>query len=254
MFNYLKNRYNANPKLVQEDKLDSDKIYVKFIKAPYLIVPETVDAFRSTHKSKFWYNINRNIRLFEDSYGNLNFNIIKDEKRLDFFLDKVYCLFNERWKDEYTSSSWKCRDGFNEYKKALIDLSKSDEGFLAVLYDDSENLLSYGYCLNDKETVYFYQFTTSVDSNLRKFSLGKVLLFKLLTEIVAEGRFHVFDFMNGEQAYKSEWARKTKTIYFEVGKKDIFGYIKLVIYRVKFYLQFNSLFRNIFKTLLKYKK
>ena len=254
MFDYVQNKYNPTPKLVTEDDLTDKNLYVKYINAPYMILPKTIEEFHSSHKSKFWYNINRSIKMYENQFGNLSFEIIKNTNDLDFFLEQVFHLFNKRWENEYLTSPWKCIEGFEKYKTALIDLSKSDNGFLAVLYDKNKKLLSYAYCLSNGNTAHFYQYTTTTENKYKKFSLGKILLYRLLLALIEDSQFKILDFMNGEQAYKLEWAKQSKPIYYKISNKTLQSHAKYILLKIQFYLQFNNFFRNKLKTLFKVKE
>ena len=254
MFDYVKNRYNQNPNMVKISNKTADNLYVKFLNAPYLILPNTIDDFIFTHKSKFWYNLNRFEKIYRRDIGELKFEIIKDKHKLDLFLDKVFILFNEKWKDEYLSTSWKCKDGFDKYKQAMLNLSDTNEGFLAVLHGENQELLSYAYCLENNTTVYFYQYTTNSNSKYRKYSLGKVLVHNLLKYIIEQQKYKIFDFMNGEQGYKLEWTKQSEEVFIKIEGKTLNSYMKYFLFRIKIYLQFNDLFRNQLKMLLKLKE
>ena len=180
MFDYIKNKYNPSPKLFLQNDLKKDYIYIPYVEAPFLTLPENQIDFKSLHKRKFWYNIKRSQKLFEDTYGDLNFEILQDETKLNFYLNEVFNLFKKRWSDEYTSAAWKTVGGFELYKKAMIDLASSKEAFLAILTDKNGKLLSYGYCLIQDEVVCFYQHTTDTNDIYRKYSLGKILVCNLL--------------------------------------------------------------------------
>lgn len=254
MFDYVKNKYNKKPSMVKRSEVNNNNLYVEFLKAPYMILPKNLEEFKNTHKSKFWYNLNRFEKIYRKDIGELFFEIIKDEENLNTFLDKIYTLFNKKWKDEYLSTPWKCKEGFQKYKEAMIELAKNDKGFIVVLYDKGKKLLSYAYCLNSCDTVYFYQYTTDPDPLYRKYSLGKVLVHKLLAHIVKEQKYKKFDFMNGEQSYKLEWAKQSEQVYFLIEGKTIKSYISYILLKIKVYLQFNPLFRDKLKYLLKLKE
>jgi len=254
MFDYIRNRYNIEPSMVKKLDLKDNNLYVKFLNAPYMLLPKNMEDFLFTHKSKFWYNLNRFEKMFRNDFGELYFEVVRDEKKLEIFLDKVYILFNKKWKDEYLSTPWKCKEGFETYKQAMIEMSKDNEGFLAVLYNESSELLSYSYCLNDDTTVYFYQYTTEPNPIYHKYSLGKVLVHNLLKYVISEQKYKMFDFMNGEQAYKLEWAKQSESVYIKIGKKSFKNYIKYYLLKVKVYLQFNGLLRDKLKNLLKMKE
>lgn len=254
MFDYVKNRYNQNPGMVQHSNIDKDNLYVKFLNAPYMMLPKDLDEFKATHKSKFWYNLNRFEKIFQKEIGQLHFEVIKDEKNLQEFLDKIFILFNKKWINEYLTTPWKCKEGFKKYKEAMLDLASKNEGFIAVLYGEHRDLLSYAYCLEDGDTVYFYQYTTDPDPKYKRYSLGKVLVHNLLKYVIEEKKYKKFDFMNGEQSYKTEWAKQSEAVYIKINDKNLKSYIKYYLLKLKVYLQFNDLFRDRLKSILKLKE
>lgn len=251
MFDYIKNKYNLSPLLFLEKNLKKDFLYIPYVEAPFLTLPENQIEFKSSHKRKFWYNIRRSEKLFEADHGELNFEIIKDEPILGFYLNEVFNLFNKRWSDEYTSCSWKTIEGFNIYKKAMIDLASSNEAFLAILTNKNGKLLSYGYCLIQDEVICFYQHSTETNDIFRKYSLGKILVCNLLKYSI-DCKYKQFDFMAGQTSYKFEWAKSTRMIYREIGKKNIINYIKLFIFKIRYLLQFNIYSRSLLKFIMKY--
>lgn len=249
MFDYLKNRYNPNPTLFCSSELCPGYLYVKYTDAPFLDLPSSIEGFKALHKRKFWYNIKRSARLFRQEIGVLQFSILRDQKEIEKFIGQVFVLFNQRWKNEYTSSTWKSECGFDRYKEALIELSKSENAFLAVLYTEGNKLLSYGYCLVDNNIIYFYQHAACVEPTYRKYSLGKLMLYYLLKYAV-KNKYDRFDFMSGISPYKSEWTNSVRPIYSYVGKKNLRGYIKSQIIRFRFFLQFNPFARYVIKGIL----
>lgn len=253
MFDYVKNRYNPNPDMALQGDLDNNCLYIKYLDAPRMAIPNSLEEFLASHKSKFWYNLKRLEKMYGNEVGDLSFEVIKDEERLGVFLDQVFRLFKERWKDDYVSSPWKCRAGFEEYKNAMVALAKSGNGFLAVLYGENNKLLSYGYCLVEEGTVYFYQHTTVTDQKYRRYSLGKVLIHNLLKYLIIEKKNKFFDFMSGEQTYKREWAKDTRAIYIKVDGRTVSSFVRYYLLKFRLYIQFNELFRGKVKTILKIK-
>jgi CelD/BcsL family acetyltransferase involved in cellulose biosynthesis len=250
MFDYLKNEYNPHPLLFLQNDRSENFLYVKYATSPYMDLPSTQDLLRSIHKKKFWYNIRRSEKLFNDKYGELHFDVLTDKDRLIFFLDQVYTLFNDRWSKEYTSFIWKNKEGFEKYKTAMIDLAVQDKAFLAVLYDSNKKLLSYGYCLVEEGVVYFYQHTTTIQEEYRKYSLGRVFLNQLVKYCI-DSKYKKIDFMTGNSGYKKEWANNVNYIYRLAGKKSFIGYIKKYLIKVKYFFQFNRLTRPVLKSVFK---
>jgi len=249
MFDYIKNKYNPSPWLFLKNDLKKDYIYIPYVEAPFLTLPATQDEFKALHKRKFWYNIKRSQKLFEKEHGDLNFDILKTEDQLDYYLNKVFILFNKRWSNEYTSAAWKSLQGFELYKKAMIDLASSNKSFLAVLTDKDGKLLSHGYCLIQDKTVSFYQHTTVVDDIYRKYSLGKILVYRLLSYSI-DCNYKEFDFMTGQSPYKYEWTKNARMTYRQIGKKNIFNYFKSYFFKLRYFLQFNSYCRALLKPIM----
>jgi len=249
MFDYLVNKYNRTPKLITENDLDQKFLYVFYAKAPYLVLPTSLEGLKSQHKRKFWYNLKRSNKLFEDKYGKLYFDVIVDQEKIVYFSDQVFELFESRWKTEYTSAAWKSQGGFRLYRDALVDLASKGGGFLAVLHDKNNKLLSFAYCLTQDNSLYFYQHTTTIDDHYRRYSLGKILIFNLLKYGISRG-YQKFDFMSGASPYKTEWAKEFQFIYEKIGKKTASNYLKLFYKKIKYFLQFNYYTRRILKFVL----
>ena len=215
--------------------------FVKYIyigKAPYFLLPDTLTDFKKRHKRKFWYNLRWQEKKLREELGDLRFEILYDEKKLSKFLIKVFELFKERWKDEYTSSAWKRWDGFKKYADAMIELAKQKKAFLAVLYS-GEFLLSFAYCLVENNIVYLYQQCSTRDKKIAKYSPGKILFWKLFEQLIEQG-YKKFDFMLGERYYKMEWATGCEEIFFKIeGDRNIKGYlsvwVKFLFYKTKFF-------------------
>lgn len=251
MYNYVQNKYNTNPSYFKENDFKKNHLYIKFIQSPILKLPDNEEEFLKTHKKKFWYNIKRSLRLYEEKFGTLKFQICRDSNSIKHYMPQVYTLFNRKWANEYSSSEWKKQEGFQPYTDALIDLAHSNGGFLATLTDVDNKLLSYAYCLNTGDTVFFYQFTSDDSIEYRKYSIGKILIYKLLLETVKSKRYKYFDFMNGVQPYKLEWTKSVEWIYYEVGRRSLVNLLKMILLKFKFFVQFHPQLRPMLKRILK---
>lgn len=210
MFDYCVNDFNPQPEIIQARDLSSDKknqnFFLRFACSHYFNLPASIEEFRKLHRKKYWYNLKRSQTLFAREHGELNFKIVVEQHELMRYLPEVFRLFRSRWRGKFTSCSWKTADGEKKYTEAMLALAIQNRAFLAVLTDSQDNLLSYGYCLCDNGTVYFYQHSSDDRPEYRRFSLGKVFISLLLERLVLHGQFRKFDFMIGSQPYKLEWA------------------------------------------------
>jgi hypothetical protein len=254
MFLYIKNKYNKLPNFVIEPfKKEVNFLYMKVYTSPYMYIPKTEDEFYALHKSKFWYTIKKKIRKYEEAYGDMIFKKVIDIDEQDIILDQCFELYNKKWEGYYSQSLWKEYSSFKSYKEAMYELSKNSKASLYVLLDKNDNLLSYAYCLNDDKKFYFYQHTSSIDIKYRKFSLGKILIYKILLDIINNNNYEIFDFMIGEHPYKMEWAKKTKNVYLKI-PKNFKGYIKYAIKYLQLNIKKYPLIFNTLKKILYYLK
>src|SRR3989338_1256290 len=257
MFTYIKNKYNSNPMWVLEGS-ESPKnllIYnIEFDTAPYLRLTKTVDEFYEMHKSKFWYNIKRDEKLFSTEFGRLDFIVISEKNELLQYLPKIQELFANRWEKDYTSFEWKTKTGFQKYHDAMIDLASTGNGEIALLAHN-QTILAFAYCLKYEKTYYFFQHAVSRNPLYRKYSLGKILIRQLI-ESAIQREFEIFDFMTGNQAYKKEWANDRKKVYIHVaGNKNLCGFLttipKIVYYTISSFVHKNEKIKSPLKSLLK---
>jgi CelD/BcsL family acetyltransferase involved in cellulose biosynthesis len=218
MFLYVENRFNSRPRYVVgpvAPRPDRYEHFIRSLDAPIMTVPATAEALRALKRKKFWYNIERQKRLFEAEVGPLEIEVLRDDPRLPVFLDKVQALFSTRWRDRPTSSPWRSPNGFVPYRTAMIELARTGEAELIVLHSDGR-LLSYGYCLIAGDRYCFYQHCADHSPEFRRYSLGKVLVVEMIRHIVATERCRTLDFMIGLTDYKLEWADQIAPTYYRV--------------------------------------
>ncbi|MEJ3652817.1 GNAT family N-acetyltransferase [Actinomycetes bacterium KLBMP 9759] len=258
MFEYVENEYNPNPRLVLQrcptppEKLTAHFPYSTSVTFP---IPATHDEFVALHGRKYWQGVRRKERRLVEDVPDLRFRVVRDEDGLREVLPKVQQLFAERWASEFTSFAWKTPSGFEPYADAMVELARQGRGEVAVL-EGGGRVLSFAYCLIEDDTYYFYQHASTPDAELRKRSLGKLFVSKLIQDLVLHRRCAVFDFMTGTSEYKREWARSEQQIFFRIEKdRTLSGRIAFaaswLAYRAKFYVQFeNPRLRAVAKALL----
>jgi hypothetical protein len=246
LFTYIKNKYNKNPQWVLEgEKKNSAGITcdIEFSVAPYLILPKTIKDFYGMHKRKFWYNIKRAEKMFATDFGELKFIVTSERDLLLQYLPKIQELFAARWKDGYTSFDWKTKEGFLKYQEAMLDFASTGNGEVALLFH-KQMVLAFGYMLIQEGNYYFFQHAVITDSNYRKYSLGKILIKKLIERAI-NNNLKTFDFMTGDQRYKREWSNGEKKVYYRlVENKNVLGVLKLifkaVIYKGRSFIHRNK--------------
>lgn len=247
MFDYLDNEYSQLKTLVLETPEPPAGRLVRYI--PYstsivVDVPGTVEGLHARQSAKFWTDLARRQRRFEDEYGPLRFEVLTSSPDLEFWLPQVQALFAERWRDEYTSLPWKSAEGFRPYHDAMIHLAQGNRASLAVLYGDHQ-LLSFAYCLAQDDWYYFYQHAATPNPRYRAYGTGKQLLAKMLRYLTEETDYRHLDLMLGDAEYKRQWESWRRTVYLRLESPATpSGRIRLAMLtrytQAKLYAQFSN--------------
>jgi len=257
MFDYLNYYFKLDNHLV-ESNFSRDKLYfntdIFYDYSPILKLPKYIDEFKSTHRSKFWYNIRRSKRLFQEDFGEISFEIYKNKNAFRL-LDTVRHIFIERWANTYTSFYWKRKDGFDKFKTTIdyIINNYPDTFQISVLkIKSSDEIIAYSVGFETNNTYYFWMHNVKVKYSLSKYSLGTIFLNNLLFHLIDKGNIKIFDFMLGINDYKLKWAKQRKKIYWRIKtKKNSINLIKhifkVLFYFLKIKIQKNKFFSNIFK-------
>lgn len=257
MFDYVANRYNPDPRYVlagtppPSDRLIRD---LPFSTTSVLPLPGDAEGLRALHGSKFWSTLRRKERRFVDAHGPLTFRVLTEEAALREALPQVQQLYAERWASEYTSLPWKTPEGFAPYAEAMVALAAEGRAELAVLESEKE-LLSYAYSLRQDGTYHFFQHAAVTASEYRRYSPGRLLVWKLVTHVVERGDCHTFDFMVGDADYKREWSHHTLPVFLRVtGERTPVGRVrfaaKVAASRLRVFVQFNPRLRAAAKRVL----
>lgn len=257
MFDYATNALNPTPMLVTDTARPDDRLvaHLDYCNAVVMDVPSSPDALRALHKGKFWSTLRRKERRLGDAFGDVVFHVVTDENGLRRWLPQVQQVFRERWADEYTSLSWKTHAGFAAYHDAMIALAREGQAELLVLEADGR-MLSFAYCVSSGDTFYFFQHATTTDERYRRFSPGKLLVWKMVSHLVDDGRFTTLDFMLGDHDYKHEWGSRSRPVYLRISEeRTASGLVRFVarraFYGVKIYVQFhNDTLRGVAKRVL----
>jgi CelD/BcsL family acetyltransferase involved in cellulose biosynthesis len=135
-----------------------------------------------------------------------------DPNNADDVLKKMNLLFQlhqEEWQSRgeigcFSADSRGAR--FREFHSALaLGFAKENHLHLAYLENDSSPI-SVQYNFTDDKTFYHYLGGTNI--RLMKFSPGKILLGRILQDIIYRG-LHTYDFLRGNEGYKFKYGAKS---------------------------------------------
>ncbi len=171
--------------------------------SPILPIKWPWEEFLTLLRKKFVKDTQRQIRRLE-SMGELRLRKAESESEVDRYLNVCH-----RQKEERRYGNGVAVDplGTREGRRFLRDFSLRalDRGWLDLRSLElkgaaSPIALSVSFLYRDR---YYYWFP-SIDSRMRSYSPGRVLLFYLLRECFKGGASE-FDFLSGPESYKYEW-------------------------------------------------
>lgn len=255
MFDYLNSKLglpNQHLFLNKEFDKKSFTTYLKYDYAPFLEL-ESPEAYRSSHKSKFWYNIRRSRRLIEEEFGKLEFHI-KKNKFVLHHIDECREIFLERWKNEYTSFSWKNDMKYEKWKETILKLADNSQFELNYLTINSQiEAYCFGFIIDNTYFLFLHAISPKISDN--RFSIGTILIDETIRSCI-DRKIDQFDFMVGTSQYKLKFTRKIKPVYWRVTTKKKFlnipsHIIKVLFFSLKINLQKNKNSRTLFKLVFK---
>ena len=131
---------------------------------------------------------------FKVFYGTIS------KEKYDEIIDAFYSLLGKRW-DDLGKDNDILRDR-EYYSDLAYDMILAKEASLNVLYADNQ-IIAVSLCFLSTKVLYFA--ITSFDPDFSKFSLGHILIGKIM-EWCLENKIEYFDYSKGDNDYKNRWA------------------------------------------------
>jgi hypothetical protein len=195
---------------------------------PYLKLPDHYEKYLSTLSSKFRFNLKRYTKIVLEK-DKAQFVEVKEKEELNEKIDKLFSLHDMRWQNKKMESGFshdKIKEFHMHLSHALLDRSYLRFFYLGV----QSEIIACLYCFEYHHKLYYYQ--SGFDPDWSKKSVGTVLIGKIIEKSIAEGK-EEFDFLRGDEEYKTRWTRDAReTCHIEMGLtlkgKIIFSYKNLI--------------------------
>jgi len=169
---------------------------------PYVILPGNWDELYSGFSKKFRYNIRNSQKLIKE-LGELSLKRVTSENEVREFLDAVYSIERNSWKEEAGTSLTK-----NKIQEVFHEQ-------LAPIAADSGLFRSYVLYLNCTPVAHvygllchgvFYSLKLSYIEQYRKVAPGIVLTALVLQDLIADG-VKCWDWSGPSEEYKRRWSK-----------------------------------------------
>lgn len=191
--------------------------------APCIEISGSFDAYikdkpKGTFKNaaRCWRNLNE--------LGEVKIDCVKsdlEKSEIDELLENYFSLHIKQWKKSrfIRNKAWK-----KFYK--ILAYRMLDKGFLLHYLEIAGRKIAFHYGFRSGDRIYY--FTPSYDQDYRKFSPGKILLADLIK--FSYSKAQIFDFQNGEEPYKLDYANYVAARYqYEINlhQKGFARYFKM---------------------------
>ena len=173
-------------------------------RAPYIPLGNGIEKHLASFKKKKRYNLNREEKNL-DSQGAELFKVTT-ENELKESLKALFDLHSKRSDAKELISTFSTKE-IKRFHHDLANrlLARGWLGLYLLKINGKAVSALYGFKFNKK--FYFYQ--SGLDPEWEKYSVGKILIYKVLKEIDSEGCLE-FDFLGGEDPYKIYWTKESR--------------------------------------------
>lgn len=183
--------------------------------------------------------------------GQLKLCKVEKSIEIDSVMEKLFDIHCERWRNTRTPSKFESI----EMRKYTLQVAKRlhKTGLLHLTYLRQNNkIISVHFGMADGKRLYFY--TPAFDINFQKYSVGSILMYRLIQLSCQEG-YEVFDFMRGNEGYKWLWGAEEKsnvryTVFNNKARSLLFKLVRKT-YHSSYFYQKPIVYRACVKVLIR---
>lgn len=206
---------------------------------PYMPLPQSVDVLLSRLNYKFKKNLRRGQRQLEQRYK-VEFTDYSSPQIFKEGMMKLFELHQKRWKLKGETGVFADQEICNFHLDVAEFFSRLGWLSLDSISADGKTIAClYGFKYGSK----LYYYLSGADPTYNKYSPGNLLIFSVLQKCIKEGLIE-FDFLRGEEPYKSRWtplSRRNSNVVLI--RRGVFPWLREWVAR-KYWFQ-GSLLKNL---------
>lgn len=165
---------------------------------PYLILDKNVENVKNKFSKKFLKGILYYERKLKRE-GNLRYCRVKYKEEIGPIMNTLFELHCRRWNITNTPSQFRFRAERNRIISIAYHLFNL--GLLHLSYlSHNDEIVAVEFGMIDGKKRYLY--IGAINTNYKKYPVGHILLYNLITEACEQG-YEIMDFLRGDEAYKS---------------------------------------------------
>jgi len=187
-------------------------IFTDGSKCPFAKLPPSIEEYLAAVGSKLRKNFKYYSRLLQRE-GSVEFHVLLDTEMIDTAYDALMRLHGERFAMRGGQSAFAAPRVEHFHRAAVRALADSGRCRLHVLTVSGRTVAAL-YAFSVGSRMMFYQ--SGMDPEFSRFSVGMILVGSSIRAAIEAGHVE-FDFLRGDEEYKSHWAtghRRLRTLHF----------------------------------------
>ena len=170
---------------------------------PYMPLPNSMDSFTKGLSRNLRKNLRKSLRNLEKDFGKVELKEYSELDSLENTMQLFFDLHQKRWISKGgpgAFSSQKIRNIFMD--RAILFAEKGWLGLYFLTVNDTP--VAARYTLKYDQKV--YGCLSGLDPAYSSYRVGNIALLKLIEKCIAQG-IKEYDFMKGDESYKSDWTK-----------------------------------------------
>lgn len=209
---------------------------------PYISFEGPSKELKSYLNKKYVKKIEFKERKLARQQGAFQYNKVTSEGKIEEVMNVLFQLHCKRWAVTGRFSPYENIEERNRALSLAFGLFQSNLLHLSYL-KIGDKIIAVHFGMGDGERFYYY--IPAFDTEYNKYSVGQILIYRLMQDVFQEG-YQVFDFLRGSESYKYDWGAKEA---FNVERIFVNDTMKskmfVVVYKIQQYMFSNRMLRRM---------
>lgn len=179
---------------------------------PYMSIPPSLEELQSTLSSRLRNTIKRKLKKAEKA--GITFSSETQPTEIEQQMLSLFDLHQKRWQSNDHSGSFS-KEGIRSFHLDIAKYNLPKNSLVLFTLKQAGKTIAILYSFKHNNKIYYYQ--SGFDPDYSEYSPGTILMWKAIEHSMENGLEH-FDFLRGDEGYKSLWTNTqsttSNTIYY----------------------------------------